>query len=61
VWLCWIVPGTCIAHYEQSESCLDEAGSDMPLFIMVASFYVGHVKGLDAVMVSFRFVVLCNQ
>jgi len=46
VWLRWIVPGTCIAHYEQSESWLNEAESDMPTFVMVRSLYVGHDKGL---------------
>jgi hypothetical protein len=61
VWLHWVVPGTCIAQYEQSESRLNEAESDMPTFIMVGSLYVGRDKGLGAVMVSFRFVVLCNQ
>ena len=55
------MPGTGIDRFEQSESSLKEAESDVLSFIMVGLLYVGHDKGLGTVMVSFRFVVLCNQ
>ena len=52
MWLRWIVPGTCIACYEQSESSSTEAESDLLTFIMVRSLYVGHDKGLGTGFVS---------